>query len=241
MEIIPELKELNLEDNEIKVYLACLSLGSAKVNEIAKKSELIRTTCYSLLKSLTEKGLVSTVLKDNITYFQAASPKQLIEILDEKKKKVNSILPKLEKMQEIVSTAHKVQIFEGKEGFKTVINDYVTEKNEVVKIIGSLKKWLEFSEVYSDIYYRKKKENNIKTQVIIDESEKEFIKNKKIANSEFRCIKNLETYSECFIYQDKIAFVSLEPENIKGVIIQNEEMNKLQTLIFDHLWKLAKP
>ena len=101
MEIIKELKELNLEDNEIKVYLACLSLGNPKVHEISKKSELIRTTCYGILKSLIEKGLISTVLKNNITHYHATTPRQLLDILDEKKKKINSILPKLEQMKKL--------------------------------------------------------------------------------------------------------------------------------------------
>lgn len=241
MDLIPELKELNLEDNEIKVYLACLTLGSAKVHEIAEKSELIRTTTYGVLKTLIEKGLVSTVLKDNITHFQAANPKQLIEILDEKKKKITSILPKLEKMQEFIPTKHNMQLFEGKEGFKTIVNDLVTKKNDTVKIMGLLSKWLAFSEVYTDIYYRKKKENRIKTQVIIDENEREFMKNKKIVNTEFRCLKNLNLNSECFIYQDKVAFVSFGEDDLKGVIIQDKEMSDLQNKMFDNLWKIAKP
>jgi len=240
MEIIPELRELNLDDNEVRVYLSCLNLGSSKVNEVARKSGLIRTTCYGVLKSLIQKGLVSTVLKDNVTYFQAANPKQLMEILDEKKKKINSIIPKLEKMQEFIPIKHKVQLFEGKEGFKTIVNDLVTGKNETVKIIGTLRKWLDFSDVYTDIYYRKKKENNIKTQVLIDESEKDSIKDKKIANSEFRSIKDLDLNSECFIYQDKVAFVSFGKDDLKGVIIQDKEMFDLQNKVFDKLWNSAK-
>lgn len=241
MEIIKELKELNLEDSEIKVYLSCLALGSSKVNEIAKKSQLIRTTTYGVLKSLMEKGLISTVLKDNITYFQAASPKQLLEILDEKKKKINSILPKLEKIQEFVSTKHNVQVFEGKEGMKTIFNDLVSKPNQTEKIIGFLGKWLEFSEIYTDIYYRKKKENKIKTLVLVDEKEREFSKEKKIANSEIRYIKDLDIDSECFIYHDKVAYVSFEEDNMKGVIIQDKKMFELQDKVFDNLWKIAKP
>jgi len=240
MEIIKELKELNLDDNGVKIYLACLSLGSAKVNEIAKKSGLIRTTTYGVLRSLIQKGLVSTIIKDNITYFQAANPKQLIEILDEKKKKINSIMPKLKKMQELVPTKHKVELFEGKEGLKTIFNDYVTKKNSTVKIIGFLEKWLDFEDPYVDIYYRKKKENKIKTLVLMDKKEKSLSKSKKIANSEFRYIENLELNSECFIYKDKIAFVSFGEDGLKGVIIQDKEMCDLQNKLFDNLWKIAK-
>ncbi len=241
MEIINELRELNLEDNEIKIYLACLSLGSSKVNEIAKKSQLIRTTAYGVLKSLIEKGLISTVLKDNVAYFQAANPKQLIEILDEKKKKIISILPKLEKMQEFVPKKHKVELFEGKDGLKTLFNDYVSKPNQTVKIIGFMSKWPDFFGVWTDMYYRKKKENKIKTLVLMDEKEREFAKDKRVKNSEFRYLKDLDLDSECFIYHDKVAFTSFEQDNLNGVIIQDKEMFDLQNKVFDKLWKQAKP
>lgn len=241
MEIISELKELNLDENEIRVYLSCLSLGSSKVNEISRKSELIRTTCYGVLKSLIEKGLISTILVDNVTHFQATSPKQLVSMLEEKRKKIISILPQLEGLSQSINTTHKVQLFEGKEGLKTVFNDLVSKKNEEIRIIGFLNKWLSFSESYSDIYYRKKKENHITARVLVDDSEKDFAKNKKIGGSDIKFIKDLDIDSECFIYQDKIAFVSFEENNLKGVIIQDKQMNKLQSLVFDNLWKIAKP
>lgn len=235
-----ELKELDLDDNQIKVYLACLNLGSNKVHEISKKSNLIRTTTYGILKSLIEKGLISTVKKNNITYFQATSPKQLLSILEEKKQKIKSVIPQLEKLQEIAPNKHNIEIFEGEEGLKTVINDLLSKPNETILIIGFVKRWLDFSEIYTSIYYRKKKELNIKSKMIIDEKEKNFTKIKKIHSTEFRYLKDLSAISECFIYQDKIAFVSFEENDLKGVIIQDKEMSKLQRILFDQLWRIAK-
>jgi HTH-type transcriptional regulator, sugar sensing transcriptional regulator len=240
MEMIPELKELNLNDNEVRVYLATLSLGSSKVSEIAKRSELIRTTTYAILNSLIEKGLVSIVLKNNVTFFQATNPKKLTSILDEKKRKINSILPKLEHIKEAINNPHKVELFEGREGLKTVFNDLVIKLNETIKIIGFSGKFIKFSESYSDIYYRKKKENKIKSLVITGESDRESSKNNKIINSEFRYLPSLDADSEIFIYNGKIAFVSLKEDNLTGVIVEDREMFKLQSIIFDNLWKLAK-
>jgi HTH-type transcriptional regulator, sugar sensing transcriptional regulator len=239
MEIIKELKELNLEDNEIRVYLACLYLGSSKVNDIAKKSKLIRTTTYGVLKSLIEKGLVSTIIKNNITHFQSAKPKQLLEILEEKKKKINSILPKLEKIREVIPNKHKVELFEGKEGLKTIFNEFVAKPNKEVKIIGFYSKWLDFFGSWTDIYYRKKKENKVKSFVLVDESERDYTNDKRIANSEIRYVKDLNINAECFIYGDKVVFASFEEDNLKGVVIQDKEIFKMQNLLFDKLWNKA--
>jgi sugar-specific transcriptional regulator TrmB len=239
MEIIHELKELNLNDNEIRVYLATLSLGSSKVSEIAKRSGLIRTTTYAILNSLINKGLVSVVIKNDITFFQAADPNQLVNILDEKKKKISSILPYLEQIKKTINNKHKVELFEGRDGLKTVFNDLVAKEGETIKIIGFSGKFIRFSESYSDIYYRKKKENKITSLVITDEKDRATT-NKKVVNSEFRYVTNLDADSEIFIYNNKIAMVSLKEDDLNGIIIENEEIFKLQSILFDKLWKIAK-
>jgi HTH-type transcriptional regulator, sugar sensing transcriptional regulator len=243
MKVIKELRELNLEDNEIRVYLSCLKLGSSKVHEIAKKAELIRTTTYGLLRSLIEKGLVSTVLKNNITYFQAAPAKQLIEIIDEKRKKIQNILPELEKIQKSITSVHKIQLFEGEEGIKTVINDIVNKPNNIVKIIGSGQKWFNLSEAFVTIYYRKKVEMKVHTNVIVPDTkeERESLKNVEMKNTKMRFLKEVNFNGTCYIYQDKLAFVSYEEENVHGFIIQDAILFNLQNTMFDNLWKQAKP
>lgn len=241
MEIINELKELNLDDNEIKVYMACLSLGSSKVNEIAKRAALIRTTCYGVLKTLIEKGLISNVLKNEITYYQAASPKQLVEMLDEKKRKINSILPQLERIKEFVPIMHDVQLFEGSEGLKTVINDFISKPNQTIKLIGTIKGWLEaFPQTYLDVYYRKKKERGIIVNVLVDEKDRPLKQSREMTNSQYRFIKDLNAESSIYIYNDKVAFSSYSKGNHHGVIINNKELFNLMTNIFDMLWKQAK-
>ena len=62
-------------------------------------------------------------------------------------------------------------------------------------------------------------------------------KTKKIYGSEFRYLDNLKFDSECFIYHDKIAYVSFEENNLRGVIVQDMEMAKLQRTMFE-FWHL---
>jgi hypothetical protein len=150
-------------------------------------------------------------------------------------------MPRLEHLQEFIATQHKVQLFEGKDGLKTLFNDYASKPDQTVKIIGFMSKWLDAFGIWTEIYYRKKKENKIQTLALVDESERTVIRDKRITNSTFRFLKNLDIDAELFIYQDKIALVSFEPNNLKGVIIQDKEIHKLQSLIFDIMWKEARP
>lgn len=157
METLKELKELGLDDNEANVYTACLAEGSSKVQDIAKRSGLIRTTVYGILKSLINKGLVSTVKKNNKLFFQAVPPRELLNIWEQKKEKLSLIIPQLEKLRSTIPCLQKVEFFEGRSGVKTVVNDIISKPKETIKLISEGKRWLEFSSSFTSVYYRKKK------------------------------------------------------------------------------------
>src|SRR3989344_3663074 len=131
-----ELKEFGLTDNEVKVYLACLKLGTALVQGIAKKANTYRTYTYEILKSLIEKGLVSYVIKNGKQYFEVAEPEKLLNILKEKETKINKILPDLKNIYKTSIEKPKVELYEGKEGLKTILDDIIRTKGEVL-VYGS--------------------------------------------------------------------------------------------------------
>ncbi len=242
MQTINELRELGLDDNEIKVYLSCLAEGGLDVKGIAQKSGLIRTTVYGVLQSLMKKGLVSIVKKEGVKFFRAASPKELLSIIEQKKAKISSIIPELEKIRSAVPSFYNIEFFEGRNGVKTITNDIISIPNQIVKVVGAGKKWLEFSESFATIYYRKKKEQNVRTKTILNNSkeERESMKNAKVKNSEFKFIKDIDvTNIAIFIYHDKVSFVSYE-QSPRGFIIKDKEFNRIQNIFFDNLWDKAK-
>ena len=243
MEIKPELKELGLDENEIKVYLACLSEKGVSVKEISDKTKLIRTTVYGVIHSLLVEAMISKVEKEGVMYFSAADPKELLNVLDYKREKLNAIIPELEKMKEFSPSLQKVDFYEGRNGVKAITNDLLSVPNEIALCIGAGKKWVDFSSSFADIYYRKKKEMNVKTHAILSDTpeERKFLKEKNYKNSQFKFLKNIDvTNSATFIYQDKVSFVSYEKDNERGFIIKDKEFNKVQRLMFENMWKIAK-
>jgi len=118
------LKEAGLTNGEVKVYLALLELGSSTTGKIVEKSGVARSIIYQLLKKLMQKGLVSFITKSKTKYYEAASPKKIIECierrkkeLEESKKKVEQLLPKLILKQQL--TEHNEANFY--QGYKGVI------------------------------------------------------------------------------------------------------------------------
>ena len=82
------LEQFGLRQNEAKVYLASIELGSSKVNEISKKAGIIRETTYGIINLLLQKGLMSYVIKSGVKYFEAAKPQKIKQILKFKKMKI---------------------------------------------------------------------------------------------------------------------------------------------------------
>ncbi len=122
MEIKAVLQELGLSDGEIKVYLALLKLGECPVNKLKAETKMHRTTIYDFLEKLLNKALVSYVVKDGANWYRAAHPNKLLEFLKDKENNLQQVLPELVKLAEFEKQDLTVEVYRGKEGFKTLMN-----------------------------------------------------------------------------------------------------------------------
>ncbi|MEK6891519.1 MAG: helix-turn-helix domain-containing protein [Nanoarchaeota archaeon] len=133
------LEELGLSRNEAKIYLYLLKNGERTTGPIIKETGIANSRVYESLNSLIEKGFVSYNVQKDGKHFKATNPKILIENEEERKKKVESLVPQLirlmdkENNKEIVSA-----VYEGIEGFKTAFRKIIDDcpvKGEIL-IIG---------------------------------------------------------------------------------------------------------
>ena len=116
------LEDLGLSKGEIKVYLTLLELGTTKVDQIIEKSGMASSAVHNSINTLIDKGLISYIKKGKIKFYQAVPPKQLIDFIEEKKKKVLEILPELEMKQKLAKEKQETEIFEGIKGITTMLN-----------------------------------------------------------------------------------------------------------------------
>lgn len=236
-----ELKEFGLTDKEIKVYLACLKLGTALVQDIAKEAKTYRTYTYEILKSLKEKGLVSYIIKSGKQYFEVAKPEKLLNILKEKEQKIQKLMPQLEAVYKSVVEKPKIEVYEGKEGIKTIIDDLISIGKDIL-VYGSTKKQLSLLNFYFPNYIKRRVKASIKIKILTERS-KETEEQKKRDKEELRETRffpqGTDLPTAINIYDNKIAILSLEKE-ILGIIIESENIANTQRMIFNLLWKSAE-
>ena len=176
-EIKQALEEYGLSRNETNVYLNCLKLGICSVYKLSEKTFLPKSTCYDTLKSLKQKGLVSSIIKNKKKHFEAADPEKLIGILEEKKSKIESIIPSLGLMKRTATEKPQIEIFSGKEGVKTIFESVLVTNKDFL-IMGNFDKFKEYFPFYSDLFVKRRVKQKLVCK-LIEEKSKENVSLKK--------------------------------------------------------------
>src|SRR3989344_3518133 len=120
------LQELGLNKRESICYSALLELGSSTVGVICKKTGIPSSKIYEILNNLIQKGLASYVIKGKIKHYQASNPRVLLSYIEEKKKKIEEILPQLLLKQKLVKK-QSVEIFEGHKALFSLFIDLIED------------------------------------------------------------------------------------------------------------------
>lgn len=238
------LKELGLSPNEAKVYRALLSLGSAAVTEITKKSGVFRSNVYDALDRLIEKGLVSSVIKQNKKIFEAAHPDNLFQILKEKESSLNKIMPTMIAEYEEKKQKQNIYHYKGMEGIKTVLRDINNYKEyDAFGISSNLGKVVPY---YFPHWVRERKEKGlfgrmIKTKgdilgtpaLVGMESYRKMFHVREVS-------KDFYTPAATFIYGNKVAILLEESENAVAVVIENKDIADGYRKQFMAMWNSAE-
>lgn len=84
------LKKLEFNDKEIKVYLAILKHGKIAPADLAKITDINRTTVYSVAKELINKRVITEDLGGSVVYFVASPPQDLVQIVKKEEKQLET-------------------------------------------------------------------------------------------------------------------------------------------------------
>ncbi|HLC86401.1 MAG TPA: helix-turn-helix domain-containing protein [Candidatus Nanoarchaeia archaeon] len=244
-ELIESLEKFGLSKKESEAYLACLELGDSLASEISLKANLPRTLVYDILERLIDLGLISYAIKTNKKFFRAADPKELIRILKEKQESINKVMSQLEKLHKLKGIKRpKVEIFEGKEGMKTVMNNILRSKVKEFLAYGSSRSSFEVIPAFMEEWHKKRIKQKVVMKILYNNTQQ--ARNKvetrteslKLTEYKFMPIE-LESPTATLIYGNKVVLQSWTKEPF-AVMIEDEEMAENQKRYFEELWRLAK-
>ena len=121
------LKGIGLTDAEASVYLAALSLGSTTVLRLSRATDIKRTTLYSVIESLKQKGLFKIEIKGFKRLFVAENPENLSLVLEKRAKEFKNYVPLFASLYNQQRGENSITYHEGLESIKSVYDSLIKE------------------------------------------------------------------------------------------------------------------
>ncbi|MCK9186090.1 hypothetical protein M0P48_01490 [Candidatus Gracilibacteria bacterium] len=226
-----------------------LRIGSHPVTLLAKSLVMNRTSVWSILKSLEQKGVVSSYASRKIKYFVANDPNFLIGYLDRKcrvfdyyREKLMSVIPQFRGVSDnFVFHKPVVSFFDGLEGVKHVLYDFLKANCEKRGYISLDKYFLtdnNFSDFFSDALKRKTSKSFRMILPNFDEIKKIF--NFKNKNVEVLCLDKADFgklfENEIVIYDNRVCIINLQKGAEYGIVIESPKVSDMHKMIFDMVW-----
>lgn len=241
--MLDSLKKIGLTENEAKVYLALLEIGSSTAQQVAQKAELKRPTTYVQLETLMKRGLVTSFEKGAKTLFRAEDPEHLKQVLEKEKEEqkerasaLENILPGLGNLYLSAGERPRVRFFEGIEGLKTIQDEFLKSRVELVKSIANMDNVFASFPSHEKNYVPQRVQRGIKSRLIYTSEKGDFLPTDEKMLRESKFIPKLPLSGDIAIYGKSVA-ISVPQKRPFGVIIESEEISKSLGAVFDLLWK----
>jgi len=236
-----DLLEAGLSENEAAIYLAALELGETTVSRLAKKANIKRTTTYLVLDSLKSKGLITSLKKENASVFFAEDPRKLHSMLEERREKLDKIMPQLLAFTNLIDKKPEIRYFEGVEGIKDVYRDSLKYPGQEMLTYYSETYVAHFGEqFFLEEYIPNRVKRKISVRAILPDNEtirtltrnnQKHLRRTKLISPDEYCISiELNIYGN-----NKVSVVSHEEDF--GIIIESHRIYESLKNMFELMWK----
>ena len=236
------LEDIGFTKGEIKVYLALLELGETSAGPVKRRTGLQNSVIHLCLGNLLEKGLVSYVEKGRRRFYSATEPHYLMDFIDEKRRRLQEILPELVKTQK-EKISYKVHIYEGRKGLKVIHEDILKnlKRGEEFLVFGAPKEANEKFEPYFLDFHKRRIREGIKLKIAYKKEVKKYAQlREKMKFTEVRYLPgNLNSPMWITICKAKLILFLVEPL-LLGIVIENDVIAKNFKEYFKLIWHLAK-
>ena len=244
------LKNLGLDDNEIKIYLSCLTDTQSTIWDISKKSWIKRTSLYTMIKKLKHKWYITTYQKDWATVYNSVDPNILTEKLKERASEYQRNILAMDKIAPMLSNLtidnekSNIHYYEWIEWLKAMCAD-ITSSNPTVKALIRPDDFTSEALKYLNDFYFPIREKQQKkfwpTIILAKEKHIEYVKNTlKNDNSDkkYLPVEKAHIKATVQIYDNKVAIYMPKKWKERGIIIEDTLVHQTFDQIFNFMWSV---
>ncbi len=242
--MITELTKLGLTDEESRIYLAALEINGGPVSNIARKAGVHRVSCYHTIENLVAKKLLSQYNRNGVKCFAPEPPEQLITLAEEKMNIARSVLPELRSIASAIAFKPKIRFYEGQDGVEKVFTESLAAKGEILGYTNLSNVTAFFPKFFTE-YTHAKMRKKIKTRYLSPTTVESvrvmdpFLPAKHDPNLLEILLVNKDQFlfeNEILIFNDSVGIVSLNKDELLGVIIDSPTFARTMKAVFDLAW-----
>ena len=231
------LQEAGLNKRESICYTALLELGSSRIGAIIEKTRIPSSKIYEILNKLINRGLASYMIISKIKHYQASDPKILLNNINEKKKKIEEILPQLLLKQKL-SIKQSVEMFEGQKAifslFTNLIEDAKSKEQYFIFSINEENKNDAANLFFKNLAVRRKeKKMDVRLLKNMKYYKKENHTNLKLKYTKFNLPQGITIFRNIVVLLSWI-------ESPLAIKIESETISSQLKDFFLDQWKIAK-
>jgi len=236
------LEDIGLTGSEINVFLTLLEIGSSTAGKVVEKSRLQNAVVHRAFHSLAEKGLITYVFEGKIKHYQTIEPKLLLSFLDEKRAKLEKILPELEAKKSLQKEKPKATMFQGIRGVKALLNLMLeTDAQRYYSYGGPQKAHDLLGDFFWKNFHKKRIQKKITAKLLFHSSLKHWAKelNKYQITKVSVTDKDFEELTETVICGNRVGII-IYLDKPFGFLIEEELASRSYKKFFELLWKMGK-
>lgn len=247
--VVRYLERLGLDTEQAHIYLFLLEKGSSTVLAISRGLKTGRTKLYPLLQGLAEKQLIVIHERHYGASYEAQPPQVLEFLISEHERRAENLRSNLPVITNILGhlqaespATSRIAEYRGVDGLKQM-NFNLTKARDEFRVfeLAGLDKHLgkHFANKMRAIFVQ----NRIKSYDLTnnpDRANTPEIRENPLADTRYIDPKVFKIQFETFIYNNCVALLSYDRDDIFGVEIYNDKLAAQQKQIFDLLWSQAK-
>lgn len=235
---------LGFSDKKATVYITLLEHGEMSATQLAKRSNLKRTTVYNILPELLSEGFISQSKSLGKSLYFINNVKDLERFIDEKKEKTKKLVAELQTNIGLFDFKPKVTLYEGFGGAKKLYQDMESSVNPgdtILTFIGAQNLNAFMPKDVVDHYVSERIKKKVKNYIIGSKEQIpedwQISADKELREIRFANFKYPNFSGDFKIFGNKIAFLSYK-ENYFGLVIESAELSTLHKNMFYALWDI---
>ncbi len=235
------LTDTGLSENEASVYFSALSLGPSTVLSISRAAELKRTTVYSILETLKQKGLMKIELRGLKKYFEAENPEKIESLLERRKEDFRKNLGEFMALYNLKGGESFIKYYEGLEGIKSVYEGLLkdAEPFKDYLVLSHMEPWMALDPEYFEDFIRRRAKMNFKIRALFQNSDlsQKLKRERGLYGVEIKMLpdKTLLT-TNLVIIPKRIIIHQLHPPFF-AIVIENKSIIQMHREMFEIMWQ----